>query len=90
MSNPQNEINSVGFPEGQLLANGASAEESAEISAAFLQGQPMPETGKPDVDKTIELLNDHPAYGQYKGFGENNARAQWEKYLSKSTSKAMD
>ena len=59
---PSNQINSVGFPEGQLLANGATKDECAEISAAFIQGKPMPQSDNPNVNRVIDLLEQHPDY----------------------------
>ncbi|MFB8788873.1 MAG: hypothetical protein U7123_08480 [Potamolinea sp.] len=51
---PQNEINRVGFPEGQLMANGATNEQTAEISAAWHSGQPQPLTGDENLDRVAE------------------------------------
>ncbi|MBD2360036.1 hypothetical protein H6G36_02280 [Anabaena minutissima FACHB-250] len=72
MQYPSNEINSVGFPEGQLLANGATAEQSAEIAAAYYQGQPLPTTGNESVDNVSARLTQMSAYGQYSQ-GVNDA-----------------
>jgi hypothetical protein len=63
---PSNEINSVGFPEGQLLANGASAEQTAEISAAYHQGELLPQTGNETLDRIGERLTRTSGYGQYR------------------------
>ncbi|MBE9208822.1 hypothetical protein IQ244_20205 [Nostoc sp. LEGE 06077] len=65
MNYPQNEINRVGFPEGQLLGNGASVEECAEISAAYHQGKPMPVTDNPAIDRITARLEQTSGYGQY-------------------------
>lgn len=63
---PSNEIHHVGFPEGQLLGNGATPEQSAEISAAFLQGEPLPKTGNEQVDGVSDSLANHPSYGSHR------------------------
>ena len=64
---PKNSINEVGFPEGQLLANGASKEECAEISAAFLTGTPIPETHLPVVNQVSARLAQLPEYQERGG-----------------------
>lgn len=48
---PSNEIHTVGYPEGQLLANGATPEQTAEISAAILKGEELPVTGNEKIDE---------------------------------------
>jgi hypothetical protein len=63
--NPSNEIHHVGFPEGQLLGNGATAEECAEISAAYLQGKPLPVSDNPVINRISERLTQTSGYGQY-------------------------
>ncbi|MBD2491123.1 hypothetical protein [Aulosira sp. FACHB-615] len=60
-----NEINRAGFPEGQLLANGATANECAEISAAYHQGKPMPASDNPVINRITELLQQTSGYGKY-------------------------
>ncbi len=75
MSNPQypsNEIHSVGFPEGQLLANGATPEECAEISAAYLQGKPLPESDNSVINRVSEHLTQVSGYGQYSDWRGDN------------------
>lgn len=62
---PSNAINSVGFPEGQLLGNGATAEQTAEISAAYHRGEPLPQTGDEVIDRISERLTQTSGYGQY-------------------------
>lgn len=64
---PSNQIHVVGFPEGQLLGNGATPEQCGEISAAFLQGESLPKTGNEQVDRVSDLLTNHPSYGICKG-----------------------
>lgn len=72
MNYPQNEINRAGLPEGQLLANGATNEECAEISAAYLQGKPMPVSDNPVINRITERLEQTSGYGQYSE--ENNVQ----------------
>lgn len=72
MNYPQNEINQAGFPEGQLLANGASDKECAEISAAYHQGKPMLVSDNPVISRITERLEQTSGYGQYSEV--NNAR----------------
>ncbi|MBD2519944.1 hypothetical protein H6G93_34385 [Nostoc sp. FACHB-973] len=67
--NPRNEIHNVGFPEGQLLANGATNEECAEISAAYLQGKPMPVSENPVINRISERLTQGINYGSYSDWG---------------------
>jgi len=62
---PHNEIHHVGFPEGQLLGNGATPEQSAEISAAYHRGEPMPQTGNEVVDRIADRLPRISGYGKY-------------------------
>lgn len=61
---PHNGINDVGFPEAQLLGNGATDEQCAEISAAFRTGEPMPTTGNEALDRLVGYLQQHSAYGK--------------------------
>ncbi|MEJ1930811.1 hypothetical protein WDZ92_11165 [Nostoc sp. NIES-2111] len=68
---PSNDINSVGFPEGQLLGNGATDEQCAEISAAYHLGQPLPQTGDEVIDRIAERLTHVSGYGQYAEGGNN-------------------
>jgi hypothetical protein len=68
--NPSNEIHHVGFPEGQLLGNGATAEECAEISAAYLQGKPLPASDNEVINRVSDRLAETSNYGQY---------SDWEK-----------
>ena len=75
ISNPQypsNEINSVGFPEGQMLANDATPEETALISAAYLQGKALPETGNEVLDRVSDRLTQTSGYGKYSDWGESD------------------
>lgn len=72
MQHPSNEINSVGFPEGQLLGNGATAEQCAEISAAYHLGKPLPQTGNETLDSISARLIHTSGYGQYRQ-GVNDA-----------------
>ncbi len=65
--NPHNAINSVGFPEGQLMGHGLSQETVAEISAAFRLGEPLPQTGNTELNAALERLEQHSAYGKDKG-----------------------
>lgn len=65
MDYPSNEINRVGFPEGQLLANSATANECAEISAAYHQGKPMPASDNPVINRITERLVKTSGYGRY-------------------------
>lgn len=65
MNQPSNEINRAGFPEAQLLGNGASAEECAEISAAYLQGKQMPVSENPVINRITERLEQTSGYGKY-------------------------
>jgi hypothetical protein len=68
---PSNGINSVGFPEGQLLGNGATDEQCAEISAAYHLGQPLPNTGNEVIDRICDRLTQTSGYGKHRG--GNNA-----------------
>ncbi|WP_167407670.1 hypothetical protein [Nostoc flagelliforme] len=68
--NPSNEIHHVGFPEGQLLGNGADVEECAEISAAYLQGKPLPESDNPVINPISDRLTQTTGYGLYSDWGE--------------------
>ncbi|MCC5621021.1 hypothetical protein [Nostoc sp. CHAB 5715] len=62
---PSNEIHKAGFPEGQLLGNGASTEECAEISAAYLQGKPLPTSENETINRISERLTQTSGYGLY-------------------------
>lgn len=62
---PSNEIHHVGFLEGQLLGNGATDEECAEISAAYLQGKPLPVSENPVINRIAERLTQTSGYGQH-------------------------
>lgn len=64
---PRNGINNVGFPEGQLLGNGATDEQCAEISAAWHLGLPMPKTGNEVIDQITERLTRMNDYGKHGG-----------------------
>lgn len=64
---PSNEVNSAGFPEAQLLGNGATSEQTAEISAAYLQGKPLPKTGNEVIDRISDRLTQTSGYGKHKG-----------------------
>ncbi|MEH2310739.1 MAG: hypothetical protein V7K35_04760 [Nostoc sp.] len=68
--NPSNDIHNVGFPEGQLLGNGASPEDCADISAAYLQGKPLPESDNPVIQRISERLTQTGGYGKYSNWGE--------------------
>lgn len=68
--NPSNEIHNVGFPEGQLLGNGASSEECAEISAAYLQGKPLPASGNEVINRVSDRLTETSGYGKHSDWGE--------------------
>lgn len=68
---PKSDINSVGFPEGQLLANGAIADECAEISAAYLLGKPLPTTDKERVNSVVQRLSDMSSYGKHSDWGND-------------------
>lgn len=70
--NPSNEIHRVGFPEGQLLGNGASAEECADISAAYLQGKPLPVSDNPAINRISERLTQTSSYGRYSDWGSDD------------------
>ncbi len=72
MNQPSNEINSAGFPEAQLLANGATDDECAEISAAYHQGKPMPASDNPVITRITERLQQTSGYGQHSE--ANNAQ----------------
>ncbi|MGF1987880.1 MAG: hypothetical protein RMY62_008455 [Nostoc sp. ZfuVER08] len=69
---PSNEIHSVGFPEGQLLGNGATKEECADISAAYLQGKPLPASDNPAINRISERLAQTSGYGQYSNWGQSH------------------
>lgn len=71
MNHPQNEINRAGFPEGQLLGNGATDEECAEISAAYHQGKPMPVSDNPVINRITERLEQMSSYGQHSKDKQN-------------------
>jgi hypothetical protein len=68
---PSNEIHNVGFPEGQLLGNGATPEECAEISAAYLQGKSLPVSENPVINRISERLIQTSGYGKYSE-GQSN------------------
>ncbi|MFN6484616.1 MULTISPECIES: hypothetical protein [unclassified Nostoc] len=72
--NPSNEIHHVGFPEGQLLGNGATVEECAEISAAYLQGKPLPVSDNSVINRISDRLTETSGYGQYSDWRNNNDR----------------
>ncbi|MEH2287184.1 hypothetical protein [Nostoc sp.] len=67
---PKNEIHHVGFPEGQLLGNGATVEECAEISAAYLQGKPLPTSDNPVINRINDRLPETSGFGQYSDWGQ--------------------
>ncbi|OKH25715.1 hypothetical protein FACHB389_29350 [Nostoc calcicola FACHB-389] len=69
---PSNEIHRIGFPEGQLLGNDATAKECAEISAAYLQGKPLPVSENPVINRIAERLTQTSGYGQYGDRVEND------------------
>ena len=68
--NPSNEIHRVGFPEGQLLGNGATEEECAEISAAYLQGKSLPASDNEVINRISDKLTETSGYGKYSDWGE--------------------
>ncbi|MEH2381123.1 MAG: hypothetical protein V7K27_19925 [Nostoc sp.] len=70
--NPSNEIHRVGFPEGQLLGNGATEKECAEISAAYLQGKPLPATDNEVINRISDRLTETTGYGLYSDWGNKN------------------
>lgn len=61
-----NERKSVGFPEGQLLANGATEEQAAEISEAFHRGDSIPTTGNETLDRIAQRLVQVSGYGAWR------------------------
>jgi hypothetical protein len=61
-----NEIKSVGFPEAQLLANGATDEQAAVISEAYHRGNPMPTTGNETLDRIAQRLTQVTGYGAWR------------------------
>lgn len=67
---PKNDVNSVGFPEGQLLANGASADDCAAISEAYHLGKPLPVTDNEVVNRVAERLTQTSGYGQHSDWGD--------------------
>ncbi|OUL33116.1 hypothetical protein BV372_17370 [Nostoc sp. T09] len=67
---PKNDINSVGFPEGQLLGNGASADECAEISAAYNLGKPLPTSDNEAINRVSDRLTQTSGYGQHSDWGD--------------------
>ncbi|PHM11651.1 hypothetical protein [Nostoc sp. 'Peltigera malacea cyanobiont' DB3992] len=67
--NPSNEIHHVGFPEGQLLANGATVEQCAEISAAYHQGKPLV-TDNEAINRISDRLTQTAGYGRYSDWGQ--------------------
>jgi hypothetical protein len=71
MNHPSNEIHSVGFPEGQLLAHGATSEQTAEISAAYHLGKPLPISDNEVINRISDRLTQTTGYGQYSDLGEN-------------------
>ena len=68
--NPSNEIHNVGFPEGQLLGNGATVEECAEISAAYHQGKSLPVSENEVINRINDRLTETSGYGQHSDWGE--------------------
>lgn len=69
--NPSNEIHHAGFPEGQLLANGATAEQCAEISAAYHQGKQLV-TDNEVINRISDRLTQTTGYGKYSDWGKEN------------------
>ena len=61
-----NEIKSVGFPEAQLLANGATDEQAAQISVAYHRGEPIPATGDETLDRIAQRLVQVSGYGAWR------------------------
>ncbi|BAY94779.1 hypothetical protein [Tolypothrix sp. PCC 7601] len=70
-NHPKNDINSVSFPEGQLLANGASAEETANISAAYHLGKPLPTSDIEVINRVADRLTQTSGYGKYSDWGKD-------------------
>ncbi|MEH2005895.1 hypothetical protein [Nostoc sp.] len=70
--NPSNEIHNVGFPEGQLLGNGATVEECANISAAYLQGKPLPTSDNEVINRISDRLTETSGYGEYSEWEKKN------------------
>lgn len=68
---PKNDINSVGFPEGQLLANGASVDECAEISAAYHLGKQLPTTDNETINRVSDRLTQTSGYGKHSDWGSD-------------------
>lgn len=66
---PSNEIHSCGFPEAQLLGNGATDSECAEISAAYLQGKPLPQSENEVINQIAERITQTSNYGKYANWG---------------------
>ncbi|MCC5626586.1 hypothetical protein [Nostoc sp. CHAB 5715] len=67
---PSNEIHRVGLREGQLLGNGATDKECAEISAAYLQGKPLPVSDNEVINRINDRLTQTSGYGLYSAWGE--------------------
>jgi hypothetical protein len=64
---PCNEINSVGFPEGQLLPHCNGDDYlCGELSAAYHLGKPFPATGNEVLDRICDRLSQLSGYGRYK------------------------
>ncbi len=69
--NPQSEIDGASFPEWQLIPNGATHAQAAEISEAYHKGEPMPTTGNERVDAISDRLTRNSGYGKYSDFDED-------------------
>jgi hypothetical protein len=61
-----NERKAVGFPEGQLLEEGATEEQAAQISEAFHRGQPIPTTGNEALDRIAQRLTQVSGKGAWR------------------------
>lgn len=66
-NHPKNDINCAGFPEGQLLANGASDKECSEISANYHLGKPLPIVENEAINRIADRLTQTSGYGQHSG-----------------------
>ncbi|AFZ28278.1 hypothetical protein Cylst_6497 (plasmid) [Cylindrospermum stagnale PCC 7417] len=62
----QNEVDSVGFPEGQILPHcNGDADLCGELSAIYHQGGEFPTTGNEALDRVCGYLGETSGYGLF-------------------------
>jgi hypothetical protein len=63
---PSNDIDEVGFPEGQILPHcNGDASLCGELSAKYHLGEEFPPTGNQVLDDVCERLTQTSGYGQF-------------------------